>query len=119
MSYKLIMYGVVGHDSTGLGKLIRGQIILRDKISKITTARILACRYSKQNMGTNFGADIYIYEGEKEIEKIYWKSDGCLSEKTTTLLNTPRGYSPIMNYIYDVNARDGTVKLKKNYQIKW
>lgn len=119
MSYKLTMHGIVDYDHTGFGKPIWGQIILREDIPKITTARILACRYSKQHKGTNFGADIYIYEGEKEIEKIYWKSDGCLSEKTTILLNTPRGQSPVMHYIYDVNARDGTVKLKKNYQRKW
>lgn len=119
MVYKLIMYGVVGHDSTGLGKLIRGQIVLRDKISKITTARVLACKYSKQYKGSNFGADIYIYEGKKEIEKIYWKSNGCLSEKTTTISDTPKGYSPIMRFIYNVNAKDGSVKLKETYQKKW
>lgn len=121
MAYKLTMYGVTDYDRSGFGKMIRGTIVLRENIPKITTARILACRYSKQYMGTHFGTDISVWDGNKVIEKICWHNDGCRMEKEEILdiPSTPKGYSPVIHYYYTVNARDGTVKFKKKWQQKF
>lgn len=120
MVYKITMYGIVDYDRSGFGKAIRGQIVLRDKISKITTARILACRYSKQNMGTNFGAEITLYDGINPIERIYYHNGKYRMEKSSVLLkSTPRGYSPVMHHIYTVNGKTGSVRLDENYQRKF
>ena len=119
MVYKITLYGVVDYDYAGFGKPIWGQVVLRENIPKITTARILACRYSKQYRGFKYGTDITLWDGGKAIEKICWYPDGCRMEKDTYVPSTPSGRSPIMHYYYDVNARDGKVTLRESYQKKW
>lgn len=119
MSYKLTIYSMIDYDHSGLGKSIWGDRVLREDIPKITTARILACRYSKQYEHRGVGQDISVWEGNKRIEKIWWGNDKCRMEKTSVITPTPKGFSPIMHHYYDVNARDGTVKLQKNDLRKW
>lgn len=122
MTFKITLYGMKGYDPTGFGHPIYGHIVLRDDIPKLTTARILACRYSKKYGKSGYeGPKIDVWKNGKIIECIYpttVKGD-YVSERTGEDKNRPKDRSPIVHIYYHVNAKTGEIRLKETYQKKW
>lgn len=122
MTFKITLYGIKGYDPTGFGHAIRGYIVLRDDIPKLTTARILACRYSKKYSAKGYrGPKIDVWKNGKIIESIYPTTinGDYISERSGEYKNASKGKSPIVHIYYYVNAKTGQIKLKDTYQVKF
>ena len=125
----IVMYGVTGTTMGALGReQVTGAIILRDNIPKITTARLLALRYSKEYGSKYSGKEIYLIKKPFDRplqfvsvfhdEELRWDPHGSKMERKeeNTSPQLKNKQSPIVHHRYSVNGRDGTVKFIESYR---
>lgn len=122
MPYQILLF------SQGAGKFE----VLRDKIPKITTARLLALRYSREYQSHNSGMVIYLMDDPSPKshitfasvfakEKIYWMPDGrSYSDRSTYSPDENlKNKSPTLHTRYSINGRTGEIKFMKEWRKSW